>query len=83
MVDDFDKVRDWISELRTLQHYRVEMREVRHRVLGNNEVPAAVWVETLDDALAILGKSREARRFSNLVATTRQRQRYTWRIWWP
>jgi len=74
MVDDFDKVRDWISELRTLQHYRVEMREVRHRVLGNNEVPAAVWVETLDDALAILGKSREARRFSNLVATTRQRQ---------
>jgi hypothetical protein len=74
MVDDFDKVRDWISELRALQHYRVEMREVRHRVLGNNEVPAAVWVEALDDALAILGKTREARRFSNLVDTTRQRQ---------
>jgi hypothetical protein len=74
MVDDFDQVRAWISELRTLQHYRIEMREVRHRVLGTNEVPAAVWIETLDDALAILGKTREAGCFASLVAHTRQRQ---------
>jgi hypothetical protein len=74
MVDDFDRVRDWISELRALPHYRVEMRELRHRVLGANEVPAAVWVDTLDDALAIVGKTREARRFARLVETTRQRQ---------
>ncbi len=50
------------------------MRELRHRVLGANEVPAAVWVDTLDDALAILGKSREAKRFANMVERTRQRQ---------
>ena len=74
MVEDFDKVRDWISALRALPHYRVEMRELRHRVLGANEVPAAVWVETLDDALSILGKTREARRFANLVERTKQRQ---------
>lgn len=74
MVDDFDGVRDWISELRSLPNYRVEMRELRHRVLGANKVPAAVWVDTLDDALAIVGKAREARRFARLVETTRQRQ---------
>jgi len=74
MVDDFDTVRDWISKLRALPYYRVEMRELRHRVLGANEVPAAVWVDTLDDALAIVGKTREARRFARLVETTRQRQ---------
>jgi hypothetical protein len=74
MVDDFDRVRDWISKLRALPYYRVEMRELRHRVLGANEVPAAVWVDTLDDALAIVGKTREARRFASLVETTRQRQ---------
>ena len=74
MIDDFGKVRDWISELRTLQHYRIEMREVRHRVLGNNEVPVAVWIETLDDALAILGKAREVGCFASLVEHTRQRQ---------
>jgi hypothetical protein len=50
------------------------MRELRHRVLGANEVPAAVWVDTLDDALAILGKNREARCFVTLVERTRQRQ---------
>ena len=74
MVDDFDGVRDWISELRSLPNYRVEMRELRHRVLGTNKVPAAVWVDTLDDALAIVGKAREARRFARLIETTRQRQ---------
>ncbi len=74
MTDDFDKVRDWIAALRSLPHYRIEMREVRHRVLGANEVPAAVWVDTLDDALAILGKSREAKRFASMVERTRLRQ---------
>ena len=74
MVDDFNSVRAWISELRALSNYRVEMRELRHRVLGANEVPAAVWVDTLDDALVIVGKTREARRFARLVETTRQRQ---------
>jgi len=70
----FDRVRVWIAELRALPHYRVEMREVRHRVLGANQVPAAVWVDTLDDALAILGKYREARRFATLVEHTRERE---------
>jgi hypothetical protein len=70
----FDRVRAWIAELRALPHYRVEMREVCHRVLGVNQVPAAVWVDTLDDALAILGKYREARRFATLVEHTRERE---------
>ena len=74
MTDDFDKVRDWIAALRSLPHYRIEMRDLRHRVLGANEVPAVVWVDTLDDALAILGKSREAKRFASMVERTRLRQ---------
>lgn len=67
-------VRAWIAELRALPHYRIEMRELRHRVLGANQVPAAVWVDTLDDALAILGKRRDAERFAALVETVRDRQ---------
>jgi hypothetical protein len=70
----FDRVRAWIAELRALPHYRVEMREVRHRVLGANQVPAAVWVDTLDDALAILGKYHEVKRFATLVEHTRERE---------
>ena len=74
MAEHFDAVRAWIAELRALPHYRVEMRELRHRVLGANEVPAAIWVDTLDDALKILGKRREARHFASLVERTRERQ---------
>jgi hypothetical protein len=74
MAEQFDTVRAWIAELRALPHYRVEMRELRHRVLGANEVPRAVWVDTLDNALDVLGKRREARHFATLVECTRERQ---------
>lgn len=73
LVDRFDEVRDWIAELMGGRHYRVELREVRHRVLGTNEVPARVWVDTLEGALALIGKARDARRFSALVDMTRER----------
>lgn len=74
LVDRFDEVRDWIAELLRGRHYRVELREVRHRVLGTNAVPARVWVDTLGDALALIGKAREARRFDEVVGMTREQQ---------
>lgn len=74
MVDDFDAVRAWIADLRALPHYRIEMRERRHRVLGVNQVPSAVWVDSLDDSLAILGKRGEFERFTKLVEHTRVRR---------
>ena len=74
MADDFDAVRAWIADLRALPNYRIEMCERRHRVLGVNQVPSAVWVDSLDDALAILGKRCEFERFSALVEHTRTRR---------
>ncbi len=74
MAEHFDAVRAWVAELRALPYYRVEMREFRHRVLGVNRVPQAVWVDTLDDALAVLGKCREVEHFTKLVERTRERQ---------
>jgi hypothetical protein len=74
MAGRFEAVRAWIAELRGLRHYRVEMRRFNHRVLGANQVPAAVWVDTLDDALAVLGKRREGECFAALVQRTRERR---------
>ena len=74
MSEQFDPVRKWIAGLCRLPHYRVELREFRHRVLGVNQVPAAIWVDSLDAALAILGKRGEASRFTELVAQTRARR---------
>ncbi|WP_026611135.1 DUF3322 domain-containing protein [Methylocaldum szegediense] len=74
LTDRFDQVRSWIADLRRGSHYRVVMREVRHRVLGANQIPDEIWVDTLDDALALIGKRRDAERFAHVAATTRNRR---------
>lgn len=74
MADRFDAVRAWIVELRATPHCRVEMREFRHRVFGANAVPHQAWIDGIDDALALIGKRREASRFAALLDATRERQ---------
>lgn len=74
LTDRFDQVRSWIADLRRGSHYRVVMREVRHRILGANRVPDEIWIDTLDDALALIGKRRDAERFAQLAAITRNRR---------
>lgn len=51
--------------------YRVVLREVRHRVIGTNSVPEEVWIDTLDDAVGMINKRREAQCFESLLAETR------------
>lgn len=74
LADRFDEVRAWIADLREMPRCRVETRELRHRVLGQNAIPAEVWVDTVEDALALLGKQGEAARFNALIEQTRKRQ---------
>ena len=76
LSQQFDAVRSWAAELQNGARagYRLVMREVRHRVIGQNSVPGEAWVDTLDDALRLIGKAREARVFTALLAATRQQQ---------
>lgn len=39
LSDRFEAVRTWISLLCKGLHYRLVMREVRHRILGANAIP--------------------------------------------
>ena len=66
----FDAVRAWAAELRALPHARVVMRTIRHRTLGTNALPAEIWIDTLEDALALIGKTACARQFARLLTTT-------------
>ncbi len=68
--EQFEAVRQWIATLQGLPHYRLEWREFRHRVLGNNRVPHEIWIDTLDDALAVIGMRHEWQRFAALVENT-------------
>lgn len=74
LVDRFETVRAWIAGLSAMPHLRIEWREVQHRVLGRQRLPQAVWIDRLDDALALLGRRREAHRFTVLLEQTREQQ---------
>ena len=72
--DRFDDVRRWIAELRRLENFRLEMREFRHPVLGNNAVPAEIWVDSVSNAVAIIGKQDDFSRFQQVIDLTRSRE---------
>lgn len=72
IADHFDEVRAWVGELRAFPNCRVEMREFRHQVFGVNAVPQAVWIDTTEAALAIIGKQRIAARFAGLIEVTHE-----------
>ena len=74
LVERFDAVRLWSAALCGMPQVRVEMREFRHAVLGRNALPHQVWVDTLDDALAIVGKKRDTARYLGLFDMVRTRQ---------
>ena len=77
LSDRFAEARAWI---RTLEEgskaalgagYEVVYAEVNHRQLGMNRVPQALVVPTEEDALALVGKRRQAETFKRLVQATR------------
>ena len=73
LSDRFDEVRRWIASLKTISGIRIEMEHVRHRVLGDNAIPKAAWVDTCNAAVTLLGKQNETRQFAELLSLTRAR----------
>ena len=72
ITDQFTAVREWAAELSTVKPIRVEWQTVRHRVHGVQKLPACVWIDTRDVALAWLGKRKDRDQFSEQVSITRQ-----------
>ncbi len=74
LSDRFDEARSWSRALQQeAEGCRLVQREFRHRVLGHNAVPAEAWIDTLDDAVQLIGKRRDAQRFAALATATRTR----------
>jgi hypothetical protein len=63
LSDRFEAVRDWVRAVADTPQVRIEWREWNHRVQGTQRLPATVWLDTLQDALAFIGKARQAQRF--------------------
>ncbi|MDQ2990126.1 MAG: DUF3322 domain-containing protein [Pseudomonadota bacterium] len=74
--EQFDAVRDWIKALEAgskagIGHgYDIVWREINHRQLGRNRLPDRVVLASEADALRLVGRQAEARRFDQLAAAT-------------
>ncbi|HSI58021.1 MAG TPA: DUF3322 domain-containing protein [Ideonella sp.] len=75
LSERFDEVRRWAREPQQGAldgaGYRLVLREVRHRVIGQNALPQEAWLDDLDDALKLVARQRDAMRFGEILACTR------------
>jgi hypothetical protein len=76
MGEQFDAVRAWIAALTAAARpegahgYELVWRDINHRQLGRNQIPVAALVRTEADALRLIGRGADARRFDRLAAST-------------
>ncbi len=63
VADRFEAVRAWVSTVSAVPRVRIEWREIQHRVQGRQRLPVSAWVDTLEDALALIGQAPAAERF--------------------
>jgi len=70
LADRFDAVRAWAGAVTAAAHVRFEWREWAHRVQGRQRLPVAAFVDSLADALAIVGQARAAATFRTLWDAT-------------
>ncbi|SIT14305.1 Wadjet anti-phage system protein JetD domain-containing protein [Achromobacter sp. MFA1 R4] len=70
----FDSVRGWVRDMSAMPRVRIEWREWVHRVQGRQRLPDTLWIDTLDDALAMIDKIGDARRFQALWQQTAEAQ---------
>jgi hypothetical protein len=74
--EQFDAVRSWIKALEAgsktnIGHgYDIVWREINHRQLGRNRIPDRIVLASEADALRLLGRHADARRFDQLAAAT-------------
>jgi hypothetical protein len=76
MGQSFETVRGWIRELEENSRssrgfgYDIEWADINHRQLGRNRIPNRISIPTESDALRLIGKEREGRRFKELAQIT-------------
>jgi hypothetical protein len=71
----FEETRRWAEGLRaSAGRWRLVEREARSPVVGSNRIPDQAWLDSLKDALALVGKTKEAARFAELIGATQQQQ---------
>jgi len=74
LSDRFEGVRGWVRAVADTPQVRIDWREWNHRVQGMQRLPVAVWIDSVHEALAFIGKARQAQRFEVLWQQTASAQ---------
>jgi hypothetical protein len=74
LLNHFEEARAWSRQICDTQHFLIELRDVKHRTLGQNAVPDSAWLVNFEAAIAILNKRNDAVTFSRIVDQTRKRE---------
>lgn len=74
LSDRFEAVREWARAVTATPHVRIDQCERNHRVQGMQRLPSVVWVDSLKDALAIVGQTRAVERYRSLWHQTAAEQ---------
>jgi hypothetical protein len=72
VAPDLARVRSWAKAWSRAdgRHLRVEYRQVGGRLVGANQLPAKAWIDSRDDAWALLGLTDDAAAFRDLLQRT-------------
>jgi hypothetical protein len=72
LSERFTEVRSWIAQLSDgAGMYRIVWRQVNHRILGTNELPAEIWIDQPQAALKMIKQEPAAAIFLDLFEQTR------------
>ncbi|MBN1907793.1 MAG: hypothetical protein JW927_22145 [Deltaproteobacteria bacterium] len=75
LSERFSEVQSWIARLKeSAKFFRIEWKKINHRIVGTNEIPSAIWIDSLDDALRLTGRREVADQFIELVKITGDKQ---------
>lgn len=64
------EAREWVRSHEAASAYRLEWRDINDRTLGRQRLPVAAWIDTVDDAAALVGTKRDLERFRQVVGRT-------------
>lgn len=76
MGQAFDAARAWIGALAGMAReergfgYELVWRDIKHRQLGRNRIPVAARIPSEEEALRLIGRGADARRFDRLAGAT-------------
>jgi hypothetical protein len=78
LLDRFDEARRWAEKFEANSRtksgqprFRTEYRTVKGRNVGANQLPARIWVDTLEQMCTLLGTTEQLRALDELLTLTR------------